>query len=175
MPFRVSLLAGATLVLAAVSAGCSSSEGPQSAGSATDGSTPAASPSADTCAILSQDQVAGAVGNPVLPGQAVGAGSCSWETEKRGDVSVLLIVHRKDSLRAPILCEAMRKGEGSERVEGLDAATWRVSNTLGLFNSGEFEGCGPKGFLSLQLNGERDEAALKKGTLALVQQILGRI
>ena len=108
----------------------------------------------------------------MLAGQFVGAGSCSWDTEKRGDVSVLLIVHQKGSIREPILCEELRKGGGGERVEGLDVATWKVSSTLGLFNSGEFEACGPKGFLSLQLNGERDEATLKKATLALVQLVL---
>jgi hypothetical protein len=42
-------------------------------------------------------------------------------------------------------------------------------------NSGEFEGCGPNGYLSLQLNGERDGATLKKATLALVQLVQQRI
>ena len=171
---RTSLPGCVILAVMAATLACSRSETPQTGGGAT--SSPASSSRpADTCAILSQDQIAGAVGNAVLAGQPAGAGSCSWGTEKRGDVSVLLIVHQKGSIREPILCEDLRKSGGTERVEGLDAATWKVSSTLGLFNSGEFEACSPKGFLSLQLNGERDEATLKKATLALVQLVLRRI
>jgi hypothetical protein len=174
MGLRTSLLGCLTLAVTAT-LGCSrSSDTPQTAGAAAGGQTQSQTP-VDTCAILSQDQIAGAVGNAVLAGQAAGAGSCSWSTEKRGDVTVLLIVHQKGSIREPILCEDVRKRGGSERVEGLDVATWKVSSTLGLFNSGEFEACGPKGFLSLQLNAERDEATLKKATLALVQLVLRRI
>jgi hypothetical protein len=174
MGLRTSLLGCATLAFTAAMLGCSSSEAPQSAGGAASGPTSSSTP-ANTCAILSQDQIAGAVGNPVLPGQAAGAGSCSWKTEKRGDVTVLLIFHEKGNIREPILCEELRKGGGGERVEGLDVANWKFSSTLGLFNSGEFEACGPKGFLSLQLNAERDEATLKKATLALVQLVLKRV
>lgn len=104
------------------------------------------------------------------------AGDCSWNTENPDDVSVLLIVQRKGSIREPYLCEDLRKSGGSgERVEGLDVASWKFSSTTGLFNSGEFEACGPKGFLSLQLNGKRDEATLKQATLAIVRQVLQRL
>lgn len=174
MGLRTSFGACATLAFTAATLSCSSSEAPQTAGGSTAGPASSSTP-ANTCAILSQDQIAGAVGNAVLAGQAVGAGSCSWDTEKRGDVSVLLIVHLKGSIREPILCEEVRKGGGGEPVEGLDVARWKVSSALGLFNSGEFEACGSKGFLSLQVNGERDEATLKKATLALVQLVLRRI
>ncbi len=173
MGLRTPFLGCATLAFTAAMLGCSSSEAPQTAGGATGGPASMSTP-ADTCAILSQEQIAGAVGNAVLAGQVAGAGSCSWDTEKRGDVSVLLIFHRKGSIREPILCEELRKNGGGERVEGFDIATWKVSSTLGLFNSGEFQACGPKGFLSLQLNGERDEATLKKAALALVQLVLRR-
>jgi hypothetical protein len=174
MGLRAFLLGCATLAFTAATLGCSSSEAPQTAGGATGGPASSAPP-ASTCEILSQDQIASAVGNAVLAGQSVGAGSCSWDTEKRGDVSVLLIVHRKGSIREPILCDELRKGGGGERVEGLDVAKWKFGSALGLFNSGEFEACGPKGFLSLQLNAERDEATLKKATLALVQLVLRRV
>jgi hypothetical protein len=174
MGLRASRPGCTALALTAILLGCSGSEAPQTEAGATSASTSSSTP-ADTCAILTQDQIAAAAGNAVLAGQAVGAGSCSWDTEKPSDVSVLLIVHRKGSIREPILCDEMRKGQGNERVEGLDVATWKFSNTLGLFNSGEFEACGSKGFLSLQLDGERDEATLKKATLALVQLVLSRI
>lgn len=174
MGLRTSLLGCAILAFTAATAGCSSSDTAETAGSAAGGAASSSTP-AETCALLSLDQIAAAVSNAVLAGQAVGAGSCSWDTEKPSDVSVLVIVHRKGSIREPILCEELRKDGGGEKVEGLDVANWKFSNTLGLFNSGEFEACGPKGFLSLQLNGERDEVTLKKATLALVQLVLRRI
>lgn len=157
--------------------------GGANAGRQTSGATTsppaAATPSgtADTCALVSQNEIANAVGNPVVKGQPFnGAADCKWETENPDHVSVLLIVHRAGSIREPILCDALRKGGGrGERLEGLDVATWKFSNTLGLFNSSEFEACGPKAFLSLQLNGKRDEAALKQATLAITRIVLPRL
>jgi hypothetical protein len=175
----VAYAAGGLLTLGMLS--CSSAEAPEKEGESSAASTESSPRSSSspgpvaTCAILTPDQIASAVGNPVLPGQGAGAGSCSWDTEKSGDVSVLLIVHQKGNIREPILCDELRKGGGSENVEGLDIAKWKFGSTLGLFNSGEFEGCGSKGFLSLQLNGERDEPTLKKATLAIVQLVLKRL
>ena len=88
---------------------------------------------------------------------------------------MLLIVHRKGETREPYLCDDLRKSGGNERIEGLEVATWKFSNTVELFNSGEFEACGPKGFLSLQLNGERDEAKIKQATLTIVHHVLQRL
>jgi hypothetical protein len=167
-----------TLLLVAVAIGCSGSDAPKQTTDTAQSTSaaPSGGSTADTCGLVSQSEVTGAVGNPVLKGRPfTGSADCQWETEKPESVSVLLIVHKKGSLREPILCEELRKGSGSgERVEGLDVATWKFSNTLGLFNSGEFQACGPKAFLSLQLNGKRDEASLKQATLAIVRQVWGR-
>jgi len=166
------------LLWAVVTVGCGGSTAPQqTSGGATTNTPPAATASgtADTCALLTQNEIAAAVGNPVLKAQSVGAGSCSWDNENPDHVSVLLIVHRVGSIREPYLCADLRKSGGSgERIEGFDVATWKFSSTIGLFNSGELEACGTKGFLSLQLNGKRDEASLKQATLAIVRQVLQR-
>jgi hypothetical protein len=42
-----------------------------------------------------------------------------------------------------------------------DVALWRLESVMSLFNSGELETRGAKWYISLQLNGERDEAALE--------------
>jgi hypothetical protein len=160
--------------LTATLVGCSRAESPRSEERATSSAASATSGSVDPCALMSQGDVAAAVGNPVAEGQHQGAGTCKWESVNRDDVGVLLIAHRKGEIREPYLCEPLLKDGGNERVEGLEVAKWDFSNTMGFFNTGEFEGCGPKGYISLQLNGRRDEARLKQATLAIVKQVLAR-
>lgn len=155
------------LLLATLSFGCSRS----APGDATSSSEPAGQTQAslDPCALISQSDLEAAVGNKVSKGSREGAGTCDWDTENPADVSVLLIAHRKGDLREPYLCDDLRKTGGNETVEGLDVAIWKFSGNA-FFNSGNFDGCGPKGFLSLQVSGKRDEAHLKQATLALVRQ-----
>jgi hypothetical protein len=163
----------AIVLMIAAPIGCSRTA-PPDARQTGQGADVAAPASTDPCALISQSDLAAAVGNPVIKGEHQGAGTCKWATENRADISVLLIVHRKGETREPYLCDDLRKRGGNERIEGLEVATWKFENTLGLFNSGEFEGCGPKGFLSLQLNGEKDEAKVKQATLAIVRHVLQR-
>lgn len=132
----------------------------------------------DPCAVLSQSEVADAVGNPVLPGERQpGPAVCNWDTPERGQITVLLIWQPPGSLREPILCGEMRAGRevggGGERLEGVaEVALWRFGTVFGLFNSGELETCGPKGYISLQLNGERDEATIKEAALRILQMVV---
>ena len=77
---------------------------------------------------------------------------------------------------APCLCPELRKGGGGgQRVEGLgDTAVWKYASSS-LFNSGDLQACGPKGFLSLSLNGKRDEASLKPAALAIARHVFQRL
>lgn len=131
----------------------------------------------NACALLTDTEVQEAVGNPVTPGAPfTGSADCEWETENPEDVSVLVIAHRTGSIRAPILCDDLRKkGAPSERVEGWEVASWKFSKAAGLFYSGELECCGPKGFVSLQLNGRRDEPELKRAALTMARKLNGRL
>ncbi len=157
----------------ALPVGCSRSSPQAAAEGAKSAATAAAGGlgTADPCALVSQRDVAAAVGNAVEKGQNQGGGTCKWDTPNTEDVSVLLIVHGKGDTSEPYLCGALRKNGGNERMEGLDVATWKFS-TMGIFNSGDFEGCGPKGYLTLQLSGKRDDAQLKKATFAIAGEIL---
>jgi hypothetical protein len=165
----------AIVLMIAAPIGCSGSAPPDAKQTGQSAEVARASESTDPCALISQSDLAAAVGNAVIKGEHQGAGTCKWGTENRDDVSVLLIAHKKGETREPYLCDDLRKSGGNERIEGLEVATWKFSNTLGLFNSGEFEACGPKGFVSLQLNGKRDEAKIKQATLAIVQHVLRRL
>lgn len=109
-------------------------------------------------------------------------GSRREGTYKRGVVehqqiliSALLIISHKGPMREPYLCDGLRKAGGNERVEGFDVATWKFSNAMAFFNTGDFEGCGPKGFVSLTLNGQGDEARLKQATLAIVRRVVQKM
>ena len=131
----------------------------------------------ETCALLTQAEIADAVGNPAKKGQPFSSSSdCKWDTDTQGDVTVLLIAYRTGSIREQALCPDIRKQGKAAGFENVaDASTWKFGSVIGLFNSGEFEACGPKGFISLQLNGKRDEAQLKQATATLVGKILARL
>jgi len=172
--------ASAVLLFALAATGCGGANAPPEAGKGTAGAAggPARTGTADACALLSQSEIAEAVGNPVLKGQPfAGPEVCKWDTENPDHVSVLLTVRLKGSTREPYLCDELRKGGGGgERVEGLgDIAVWKFSSAARLFNSGDLETCGGKGFLSLSLNGKRDEPALKQAVLAIARKALERL
>jgi hypothetical protein len=137
---------------------------------------PAAETTADACAALSQSEIEQAVGNPVLPGEPdAGPEVCKWDTENPDQVSVLLMIRPKGSVREETLCAELRQsgGEG-ERLTGLgDVAVWKFSAVGTMFNSGDLEACGPRGFVSISLNGKADESKLKEAAVALVGKVLG--
>ncbi len=163
----------ALVVSTAAAIGCSQSTPRQASQSATAAAVKTAtSNSVDRCALISQGEVAAAVGNAVEKGEPQIGGACKWSAATSEDVDVLLIAHAKGNTFETSLCEGVRKNGGNEKVEGLDVATWKFSKIVGPINSGELEGCGPKGFLSLQLNGKRDEAPLKKATLIIADRVL---
>lgn len=133
---------------------------------------------ANACVLLSDVEIEEAVGNPVLRGEEfAGPEVCRWGTEQPQLVSVLLMVRLPGSLREQILCSDLRQGGGTgERLEGVaGVALWRFGSVLSLFKSGELETCGAKGYISLSLDGERDEPALKAAALALFRAVEGRV
>ena len=150
---------------------------PESAAAPPGATATTSSGTVETCALLTEADIAEAVGNPVKKGQPFsGSSDCKWDTDTQGDVTVLLIVYRTGSIREQALCPELRKQGKAAGFENVaDGSTWKFESVAGLFNSGEFEACGPKGFISLQLNGKRDEATLRQATTALVGKILSRL
>ena len=175
------------LFMLPLAAACGASAQPESPPASSSGSPQAQATTApgqqgsrtiDACALLSQAEIAAIVGNPVNAGeQYAGPEVCRWDTEKPEQVSVLLTVRAAGSVREQVLCPDLRAGKGSGApLSGLgDVAYWEFSSALSLFNSGDLEMCGPKGFLSLSLNGQRAEPALKEATLAIARKVLGRL
>jgi hypothetical protein len=118
------------------------------------------------------------VKNPVNAGtRQAGPGVCKWDTENPDHVSVLLQAHPRDSTYEQVLCPDLRKAAST--ADGLtgvgEVATWRFSRMGTMFNSGDLEACGPRGFVSLSLNGQQDEATLKAAAAALAALVLQRL
>ena len=136
---------------------------------------PAEETTADTCAAIPQSEIEQAVGNAVLPGQPyAGPEVCQWDTESPDQVSVLLTIRAKGSLREETLCAGLRESGGDgEPISGLgDVAFWKFSAVGTMFNSGDLEACGPRGFVSISLNGKADEAKLKGAAVALAGKVI---
>ncbi len=170
------MLAVVLCVGAALSAACNRTS-TQSQGNAAATGTPAASSGpVDACALLSQQDVAAMVGNPVVKGEHfAGSEVCKWDAEPE-NTTVLLTVRPSGSLREQYLCPELKKSTEGQRLEGLaDVAIWKFSNTMGLFNSGDLETCGSKGYISLSLNGKRDEATLKQQTEAIFRSVVKKL
>lgn len=164
-------------LVAALSYACQGSGGGESTApreeSAASGT--ASDATADACAALSESEIASSVGNPVLQGAPyAGPEVCKWDTENPDHVSVLLTVRLKGSIREEALCADLRQsGSEGERLEDPgDLAVWKFSPSS-LFNSGDLDACGPKGFVSISLNGKADEAKLKEAALTLVGKVMG--
>jgi hypothetical protein len=158
---------GAIVCLASLS--CSAAQG-----TATGGAAPATSSDpADACAMFSDSDLAATVGTPVAKGRPfAGPEVCKWEAEP-GNTSVLLTVRPAGSDREKVLCAELPKSHDGQRIEGLaDVATWKFSNTMGLFNSGELETCSRAGYVSVSLDGKSDEAKLKQASETIVRKVL---
>jgi hypothetical protein len=169
------LLAFLATAVAFACGGSGGREPPPPAAAETAAAEPASQATVDACAALSQSEIEQAVGNPVLPGEPEsGSETCDWGTENPDHVSVLLIVRPKGGIREETLCADLRQSKEGERLSGLgEVAVWKFSAMGTMFNSGDLEACGPRGFVSISLNGKADEAKLKEAGLTLVRKVMG--
>jgi len=180
---RTILLTSTTIFAVLLSLGLTGCGGSSDSGESTVqeaarvGTTPTGA--ADACALLSAADIAGIVGNPVLEGQPyAGPEVCRWDTEDTDHVSLLLTVRLGGSSRAQVLCENLNGmiDSGGEPVNGLgDQAVFKFSGVAGMFDSGDLEACSPEGFVSVSLNGKKDEAAMKEAAIALTRMVFSRL
>ena len=161
----------ASLVVLAISSACG---GDSATGTTASSSGGSASPgTVDACALLSPSDIEAIVGNPVKPGRPdAGPEVCKWDVDVRGQVDVLLQARAKGSIREQALCPDLAKSDPTKRVPGIgDVATMESSSVIGLFNSAELQACGPKGFIAVMLNGDKDQATLRTQTTAVAQKV----
>jgi hypothetical protein len=164
----------AAAMCASLLCGCGRSP---SADPSTGNASGAASGPVDACSLFSSQDIAAIVGNPVEQGQPfAGPEVCKWNAEP-GSVTALVTVRRAGSDREKVLCGALGEGpDAGQRVEGVGRiATWKFSNTAGLFNSGDLEACGGAGYVSVTLNGKTDETALKTASIAIARKVFEKV
>ena len=155
-------------------AGCSSGESADPPGSS--GAAPG-SAAADACALLTEQQIGDIIGSPVVKGRnETGPTTCKWDPQNAGEVDVLLITGAPGSDREKYICPGLRKTATADpEFAGIgETVTWKFSAVASLFNSGDLELCGRKGYISLSLNGKRDEPALKQAAISLARTIQER-
>jgi len=176
-PFQIVVFVACATLIAALLSGCGGQRSkPQYAN--TSDSPAKETRSADACSLLTEREVAQVVGNAVDKGRTFASlEDCKWDTEDPSNVDVLLIAHAAGSIREQVLCADLGKADNSgQRVAGLgNIAVWKFSKEGSLFNSGNLEICGPKGFLSLTLQGKRDEPTLKNAAINLATKVIERL
>ena len=167
------------LLLAFGLTGCSGSDdNSQSVGQAAERGAAAATGTVDACALVALNEIADIVGNPVLEGRAyAGPEVCQWQTENTDHVSVLLTAHMAGSIRAEVLCDDLSAViDSGEPVTDLgDKATFKFSGVAGMFDSGDLAACGAEGFVSVSLNGKKDEDPMKEAAIALTRMVFSRL
>lgn len=134
--------------------------------------------SIDACSLLTAKEIVDVVGNAVAEGRPfAGPEVCKWGTEDPTNVDVLLTVRAAGSIREQTLCADLRKpSNNAQRVDSLgDVSVWKFSREGPMFNSGDLEVCGQKGYLNLTLQGKRDEPTLKSAATLLAQKVLERL
>jgi hypothetical protein len=166
------------LFVLALAAACGGGEGEQAG--APEAEAPAAETAreaapSDACKALSRSDIEQAVGNPVLEGEHEASSEvCDWETEDPDDTGVMLVLRPKGGIHEQTLCADLPNSTEGERIPGLgDVAVWKFSAMGSLFNSGDLEACGARGFVSISINGNGDEAKLKEAATTLVRKVLG--
>jgi hypothetical protein len=133
---------------------------------------------ANACGLLSDAEIAQALGSPVPAGaEFAGPEVCRWSNDEPPITTVLLIVRPAGSLREQVLCGDLRQGVGEgEPVEGVaEVALWHFENVISLFNSGELQTCGAQGYISVTVSMERDEATLKQAALTLFTSVQSQL
>lgn len=166
------------LLLGLASCGDSSDSGHSTMEEEVAGGAATVTGAVDTCALLSAADIADIVGNPVLDGQPyAGPEVCRWDTDDTDHVNVLLTVRLSGSSRAQVLCGDLNNViDSGEPVSGLgDKAVFKFSGVAGMFDSGDLAACGAKGFVSVSLNGKKDEAAMKKAAMELTRMVFSRL
>ncbi len=168
---HITLRACVLILCMCLSPGCTRSSSEGAVASAAGGARASSEP-VDACALLPASEIEAIVGNPVERGQPfAGVEVCKWDAEP-GRTTALLTVRRAGSDREKVLCAGLGQGaDAGQRITGLgNLATWKFSNTMGLFNTGELESCGDKGYVSVTLNGKQDEAKLKDASVAIARR-----
>jgi hypothetical protein len=129
------------------------------------------------CQLVTREEVAAAVGNPVGAGTGQGR-NCSWGTGVDGGTSVSVTAVKPGSGGIAFDCDSLRQGQSHEgkheTVNGVGtSATW-VYQSLTTLTQASLVACWTDSAVMVLLTGERDIPALRTSAVNLAQQVHSR-
>lgn len=174
------------LLIAALVAGCGSDSddaggtGTTLPRDVTEGAAAAAAaptlPVKPTCELLSRDDVAQALGNPVAAGVAAGK-DCFWGTDADGGTGLNLTVDKPAANRVSQQCQLRQASvsrEKREQVKVGTSAVW-VVETLSLQTQGNLVACYDNSVVWVILTGEKEAGALKDTAVSIADKVHSRV
>ena len=119
------------------------------------------------CSVLTPDDVAATLGNPVRNGLGTGK-FCQWGTAVDKGTSANLTINRADQ------CDAIRnslpKEAKTESVGGIgNSAVWNWQE-VAILLQGNFVVCWPDSVIWIAVSGEKDQSALRDEASTLAQK-----
>jgi hypothetical protein len=129
------------------------------------------------CQLVSREEVASVVGNPVTAGTGQGR-NCSWGTDVDGGTSVFVTAVKPGPSGIAFECDSLREGQpreaNHETVAGVGAsATW-VWQPLTTLTQASLVACWDDSAVMVMLTGERAVPALKASATNLAEGIHAR-
>ena len=146
----------------------------------TGGAYASRAPAKPVCELLSRDDIAKAVGNPVRDPQPGAPGECTWGTDVDGGTSVDITAEKPDPSQAALVCTALRNEQASElpreQVSGLGtSAVWVWQKLAEPLVQGTLVACWKDSAVEVLLTGEKDLGALKATAIQLAKTTQARI
>jgi len=131
------------------------------------------------CELLSGDDIAGALGNPVKEATPAEASNCTWGTSVDGGTSLDLTVVKAAPGGGAEACKDQRntlaRDTAKESVSGVgDSALWFVEE-LTTIKQGHLLACWTNAVVVVLLTGEKDAAALKATASGLANKVHSRV
>lgn len=126
------------------------------------------------CQLVTRDEVATTVGNPVAAGVGQGR-NCSWGTDVDGGTSVFLTAVKPGPAGIAYECDTLRQGQPAEAnhetVAGVGAsATW-VWQSLTTLTQASLVACWDDSAVMVELTGEHPVPALRAAAASLAQRV----
>jgi len=179
---RVARLA-ALLVVAMVAVACGSGDEDE-ASTPTTGSpevtaagAAAPGPEKPPCELLTREEVAQILGNPVTAGVPAGK-DCFWGTDVDGGTGLNLTVDKPASGQAAATCEFRKASiskENQEQVGGVGkSAVWAVQN-LSVLTQGNLVACYDDAVVWVILTGEKEPGDLRSTAIDVAKKVHDRV
>ncbi len=134
-------------------------------------------PAKPTCELLSRDEVAQALGNPVTAGVPAGK-DCSWGTDVDGGTSLNLTVDKPAPNQVGTTCDFRKASvskDNQERVSGVgESAVWSVQD-LSLLTQGNLVACYDNAVVWVIITGEKEAGALKSTATEVADRVRSRV